>query len=115
MARTKRIAIYGTFTMMGFLTTMATATESNAGADDEARAFIAAHEKTVRPMERDAALAWWNANVTGRDEDFQAKEEAQNRLDAALSDRERFARAQGDQGQARSTTRSWRGRSTCST
>jgi peptidyl-dipeptidase A len=92
MARPITWAILCTFTLMGSLTNMSTATDVNAGADDEARAFIAEHEKAVRPMEREAALAWWNANVTGRDQDFQAKEESQNRLDAALSDRGRFAR-----------------------
>jgi peptidyl-dipeptidase A len=35
--------------------------------------------------------AWWNANISGKDEDFTAKEEAQNRLDQALSDANRFA------------------------
>jgi peptidyl-dipeptidase A len=35
--------------------------------------------------------AWWNANISGKDEDFAAKEEAQNRLDQALSDATRFA------------------------
>ena len=57
-----------------------------------AREFIAEHEKTVRPLEYAASLAWWNANVSGKDEDFEAKERAQNRLDAALSDHEKFAR-----------------------
>lgn len=92
MARPMSLAILFTFSLMGFLTTMSTATDVKAGAEDEARAFLAEHEKAVRPMEREAALAWWNANVTGRDQDFQAKEESQNRLDAALSNRERFAR-----------------------
>ncbi len=92
MVRTMALAILFTFSLTGLLTNMSTATDVKAGADDEARAFIAEHEKTVRPLEREAALAWWNANVTGRDEDFQAKEESQNRLDAALSNRERFAR-----------------------
>jgi peptidyl-dipeptidase A len=55
-----------------------------------ARAFILEHAHTVRPLERTASLAWWNANVSGRDEDFKAKEDAQNRLDAALSDHSRF-------------------------
>src|SRR5262249_3400782 len=32
-----------------------------------------------------------NANITGRDEDFEAKKAAQNRVDRALADRERFA------------------------
>lgn len=92
MARPITLAILCTFTLMGSLTTMSTATDAKAVADDEAQAFIAEHEKTVRPLERDAALAWWNANITGRDEDFKAKEESQNRLDAALADRDRFAR-----------------------
>ncbi len=78
--------------LMGLCMSISPANPSMAGTDEDARAFIAEHEKTVRPLEREAALTWWNANVTGRDEDFKAKEEAQNRFDAALSDRERFAR-----------------------
>ena len=57
-----------------------------------AQSFIQQHELTVRPLEREAALAWWNANVSGKDQDFKAKEDAQNRLDAALSDHARFDR-----------------------
>ena len=80
--------------LIGVSTRMSTA--GKLATDDRpeaaARAFIAEHEKTVRPLEREAALAWWNANVSGRDQDFQAKEQAQNRLDAALSDRDKFAR-----------------------
>ena len=78
--------------LMGLCMSISPANPSMAGTDEDARAFIAEHEKTVRPLEREAALTWWNANVTGRDEDFKAKEEAQNRFDAVLSDRERFAR-----------------------
>ena len=52
-----------------------------------AQEFVAAHEAAIRPLEKAANLAWWNANVSGRDEDFKAKEEAQNKLDAALADR----------------------------
>jgi len=58
--------------------------------EERARAFIAAHEKTVRPLEYAVNLAWWNANISGKDADFQVKEEAQNKLDAALADRTRF-------------------------
>ncbi|MFO0908591.1 MAG: M2 family metallopeptidase [Isosphaeraceae bacterium] len=61
-------------------------------ADDEARAFVTGHETNIRPLEIAAARAWWNANVSGKDADFAAKEEAQNRLDAALADRAVFAR-----------------------
>ena len=93
---------------------MSTASDVKTGADADARAFIAEHEKTIRPLERQAALTWWNANVTGRDQDFQAKEEAQNRLDAALADREASPGSRRSR-RARSATQSWPGRSRCST
>ncbi|GIW93695.1 MAG: peptidase M2 [Pirellulaceae bacterium] len=57
-----------------------------------AREFIAEHERLVRPLEIEVGRAWWQANISGSDADFQAKQEAQNRLDAALADRDRFAR-----------------------
>ena len=60
-------------------------------ADARAAAFIADHESRVRPLEIAVGTAWWKANTTGKDEDFAAKEEAQNRLDQALSDAKRFA------------------------
>ncbi len=80
--------------LIGATSTMSKASEPNSLDDPiaAAREFIAEHEKTVRPLEYAAALAWWNANISGKDEDFEAKERAQNRLDAALSDHEKFAR-----------------------
>jgi peptidyl-dipeptidase A len=60
-------------------------------ADSRSRAFIAEHEARVRPLEIAVGTAWWNANTSGKDEDFAAKEEAQNRLDQALADSKRFA------------------------
>ena len=74
--------------------------------DSIARSFVAKHETRIRPLEIAASLAWWNANITGKDEDFKAKEEAQNKLDAALADRERFAELKAIKEAARSTTRS---------
>jgi peptidyl-dipeptidase A len=62
---------------------------------DRARRFIGEHESKIRPLEKAVALAWWNANVSGKDEDFKAKEEAQNRLDQTLSEKERFAELKG--------------------
>lgn len=75
-------------------TSMSMASQTSASEKDStrARAFVEEHENTVRPLEREVALAWWNANVTGRAEDFKAKEDAQNRLDAVLSDKARFGR-----------------------
>ena len=80
---------------LGILLTMATSLfprSADAQADALARAFVAEHEVTVRPLELAASLAWWNANVSGKDVDFQLKENAQNLLDGALADKERFQR-----------------------
>ena len=66
-----------------------------ATAGERARAFIAEHEETVRPLEIALNRAWWDANTTGKDEAFKAKEEAQNRLDAVLADPKRLARLEG--------------------
>src|SRR5687767_1637293 len=61
-------------------------------ANGRAREFLQAQEAIIRPLDKAVGLAWWNANISGRDEDFKAKEEAQNKLDAALADRAKFAR-----------------------
>ena len=103
--------------LSGLSTTMSLANEPKI-VDDHlvaARAFIAEHEKTVRPLEKEAALAWWNANVTGREEDFRAKEQTQNRLDLALSNHEEVRPLEVTQGQRIIATRSSPGRSPCST
>src|SRR5438093_13384586 len=59
--------------------------------DSRARKFIADHEARIRPLEKAVNLAWWTANVSGKDEDFKVKEQAQNKLDEALADKDRFA------------------------
>ena len=59
---------------------------------DAARALVTEHEVSIRPLEKAVGLSWWNANVSGKDEDFAAKEAAQNQLDLALADTGRFAR-----------------------
>ncbi len=58
---------------------------------DRARKFVATHEAKMRPLEIASGLAWWEANISGKDEDFKKKEEAQNRIDAALADPKTFA------------------------
>jgi peptidyl-dipeptidase A len=58
---------------------------------NRAKAFVANHEAKFRPLDRRANLAWWNANVTGKDEDFAEKEAAQNAIDAVLADPKAFA------------------------
>src|SRR5262245_40097692 len=53
--------------------------------------FISRHDAKVKPLEIAVAQAWWNANISGKDEDFKKKELAQNRLDEALADSKAFA------------------------
>ena len=55
-----------------------------------ARKFLDAHTAKLRPLEIAAARAWWDANISGKDEDFKKKAEAQNRVDAALADADAF-------------------------
>jgi peptidyl-dipeptidase A len=57
----------------------------------QARRFIADYTTRIRPLEIAANRAWWDANITGKDEDFKRKEEAQNKIDAVLSDKKAFA------------------------
>ncbi|MFM2094262.1 MAG: hypothetical protein RIS70_1386 [Planctomycetota bacterium] len=63
-----------------------------ADVQEQVKAFLKEHEETIRPLEIAANRAWWDANVSGKDEDFAAKEQAQNKLDAALADPARFAK-----------------------
>ncbi|MBI4469885.1 MAG: M2 family metallopeptidase [Acidobacteria bacterium] len=58
----------------------------------EAGRIIADYEARIGPLEKAVGMAWWNANVTGRDEDFKQKEDAQNKLDAELANPDRYAR-----------------------
>ena len=37
-------------------------------------------------------MAWWTANITGNDDDFKKKEDAQNKIDAALADKTAFGK-----------------------
>jgi len=80
-------ACFGSGLMNHPTTCQAAAPDSN---EQRAAEFVERHEKVVRPLEYQTGLAWWNANVSGLDADFQAKETAQNKLDAALSDSARF-------------------------
>src|SRR6476661_2942619 len=44
-----------------------------------ARAFVAGHEKRIRPLDVAAGEAWWVANTTGDKAAFKKKVEAQNK------------------------------------
>ncbi len=85
----RRVGISALFLMAFSLhASLVTAADTN---DDRAQRFIAAYERDIRPLDTTLALAWWKANTSGDDADFAAKVEAENRYNAALSDKERFA------------------------
>jgi len=58
---------------------------------EHARRFLDAHTKKLRPLEIAASIAWWDANTSGKKEDFARKVETQNKIDEALADRLVFA------------------------
>jgi peptidyl-dipeptidase A len=57
-----------------------------------AKQFLTEHTKKLQPLEVAAARAWWDANISGNDADFQKKIDSQNKIDAALSDKAAFAK-----------------------
>lgn len=65
------------------------------GVTKQAREWVRSHEERMRPLEIRANQAWWAANNSGKESDFQAKEEAQNKIDAELSRLERFQQVKG--------------------
>jgi peptidyl-dipeptidase A len=70
---------------------MATFASASPEVTDKAKQFIKTYTDTIRPLEIAANRAWWDANITGKDEDFKRKEDAQNKIDAVLADKKAFA------------------------
>lgn len=66
------------------------AQDKTSSGDVQAAAVIDSHLKSVKPLEIAANRAWWDANISGSDEAFAAKVNAQNSLDKALGNKERF-------------------------
>jgi peptidyl-dipeptidase A len=55
-----------------------------------AQQFIDRHVARLKPLEKAASIAWWDANISGKDEDFKRKEQTQNKIDEALADTAAF-------------------------
>ncbi|MFM8932725.1 MAG: hypothetical protein ACKOS8_12720, partial [Gemmataceae bacterium] len=84
MSRIKDLCLIGTL-LVGVQTVRGDTVTTSA-----AMAFIDFHLKKIRPLELESNIAWWEANTTGKPEAFDRKEKAQNRMDAALSDKTAF-------------------------
>ncbi len=57
---------------------------------EEAKKFVEEYTQKIKPLEIASGRAWWNANMTGKEEHFEKKEEAENKINAVLSDKEAF-------------------------
>ncbi|MGC8916100.1 MAG: M2 family metallopeptidase [Thermoanaerobaculum sp.] len=53
--------------------------------------FLAHHEATVAPLEKDANLAWWEAATTGKEEAYKRQAELQTKLETMYTDPQAFA------------------------
>jgi peptidyl-dipeptidase A len=66
---------------------------------DDFNTFLASHLRIVEPLVRDVNIAYWNASISGRSEDFARSAELQVQLQRIYSDRgdfERMARWRSD-------------------
>src|SRR6478672_10067857 len=89
---TVRLAMFAMFVVPLFLAmTWPTAGRSDPATTSAAKQFLTSYIDKLRPLEIAANRAWWDANITGKDEDFARKEEAQNRIDGLLSNKQAFA------------------------
>jgi peptidyl-dipeptidase A len=59
--------------------------------EDRLKEFISAYETRVTPLYRDAALASWNANITGKDSDWNKSEKASFELAKIYTDTAAFS------------------------
>jgi len=75
----------------GLMLMMTAPTFASPAATERAKKFIAGHDARIRPLDVASAQAWWNANISGNTDDFRKKEEAQNKIDEALANKEQFA------------------------
>jgi peptidyl-dipeptidase A len=64
---------------------------ASAKVTDQAKQFVKDHETRIKKLEIAAARAWWDANISGSDADFDKKVDAQNKIDQALADPKVFA------------------------
>ncbi|HPG32633.1 MAG: M2 family metallopeptidase [Lentimicrobiaceae bacterium] len=59
--------------------------------EQELKQFIADWEARVEPLQRDAYIAYWNASISGNDEDYAKSEQLQFQLNSIYTSKEDFA------------------------
>jgi peptidyl-dipeptidase A len=84
------LAIIAVLTALLWIT-LPRGTSADADATERARMFVENFMKQFRPVDVAANHAWWEANISGKDEDFKRKQEAQDKIDELLSNTAAFA------------------------
>ena len=83
--------VKGVFLLLAAVPLFAANAGENKTMVDKFREFLRAHEAKVAPMERDAALAWWEAATTGNQEAYKRQSELQTKLETVYTDPQTFA------------------------
>lgn len=65
-------------------------TQKQKNMEAEFRDFIASYESTVSPMQVDASTAYWNASISGKEEDYAIAEQKQIKLTNYYTNKETF-------------------------
>ncbi len=86
-----RVLLLGSFAVGFLLCCSPLAVFASEEMTARARKFVKDHESRLRPLDVAANRAWWDANTTGKAEDFARKIETQNRIDEALGKPKIFA------------------------
>src|SRR5438477_12439780 len=91
--RNQLMPVLRTLLQIGVVMALGTATLGAAeNTTAAAKEFVREHEQNIQPLEIEIGKSWWTANVTGKDEDFAAKETVENKLNDALADPKKFER-----------------------
>ncbi len=56
-----------------------------------ARQVIATYERTIRPLEVQAARCWWAANLSGKAEDYRKQQQSQSQIGVCLAQSQSFS------------------------
>jgi len=86
-----QLTVTATFLLVSMVCVAPTVLGGESENDARARRFVQYYETTVRPLEIEAARLFWNANVSGKESDFEKKQAAEEKLNEILSDPEKFA------------------------
>ena len=90
-SRLPRMIMVGCFFLSAAAWFTIAAEQSQNPNDARARRFVEYYDANIRPLVVEVNRRDWTANITGRKEDFAKKQAAEDKLDQALADAERFA------------------------